>query len=54
MVDRSTRLAGALEARGFGLPRAPRHRFAPWRAVSSAFVAGSIALLLAAAWLAAR
>jgi energy-coupling factor transporter transmembrane protein EcfT len=54
MVDRSSRLASALEARGFGLPRALRHRFAPWRGVSSAFVAGSVALLLAALWLAGR
>ena len=52
MVDRSSRLASALESRGFGLPRALRHRFAPWRGVSSAVVAGSAALLLFVVWLA--
>ena len=35
MVERSARLATALESRGFALPRAPRHRFAPWRAEST-------------------
>jgi energy-coupling factor transport system permease protein len=54
MVDRSSRLAAALETRGFGLPRALRHRFAYWQGVSSAFVAGSVALLALAAWLASR
>ncbi|HWR97032.1 MAG TPA: energy-coupling factor transporter transmembrane component T [Candidatus Methanoperedens sp.] len=44
MVERSARLATALEARGFALPRAPRHRFPPWRASSTVFVAASLAL----------
>jgi energy-coupling factor transporter transmembrane protein EcfT len=44
MVERSARLAAALESRGFALPRAPRHRFAPWRAESTLCVAASVAL----------
>jgi len=43
MVDRSARLATALEARGFALPRAPRHRFPPWRRESTVLVAASLA-----------
>ena len=49
MVERSARLAAALEARGFALPRAPRHRFPPWRAESTALVAASMALAACAA-----
>jgi energy-coupling factor transporter transmembrane protein EcfT len=44
MVERSARLASALEARGFALPRAPRHRFPPWRAESTLLVAAGLAL----------
>jgi energy-coupling factor transport system permease protein len=44
MVDRSARLATALEARGFALPRAPRHRFPRWRWESTVLVAASLAL----------
>lgn len=44
MVDRSTRLASALEARGFALPRRRGHRFAPWRVESTALVATSVAV----------
>lgn len=42
MVDRSTRLAGALEARGFALPRTMRHRFPAWRGESTGLVAASL------------
>lgn len=49
MVERSTRLATALESRGFALPRAPRHRFPPWSAESTLLVAGSVALVVFAA-----
>jgi len=49
MVERSARLATALESRGFALPRAPRHRFPPWRGESTAVVAASLALAACAA-----
>jgi energy-coupling factor transporter transmembrane protein EcfT len=45
MVDRSTRLAAALAARGFALPRRRAHRFPPWRPESTVLVAASLALL---------
>lgn len=48
MVERSARLATALESRGFALPRAPRHRFATWRAESTVCVAASAALAVCA------
>jgi energy-coupling factor transport system permease protein len=43
MVDRSTRLAAALEARGFALPRRHAPRFPAWRVESSLLVAASLA-----------
>jgi len=49
MVDRSTRLAAALEARGFALPRRPAHRFPAWRAESSLLVAASLVTAVLAA-----
>jgi len=51
MVDRSARLAAALEARGFALPRRRGHRFAPWGAGSTLLVAASLALTVLAALL---
>jgi energy-coupling factor transport system permease protein len=48
MADRSTRLATALEAKGFALERPPRHRFPPWSGASTALVAASVAALAAA------
>ncbi len=51
MVDRTTRLASALEARGFALPRRPVHRFPAWRVESTLLVAASLAFsLLARTW----
>ena len=44
MVDRSTRLAAALEARGFALPRRHAHRFPAWRVESTVLVAASLAV----------
>jgi energy-coupling factor transport system permease protein len=44
MVERSARLATALEARGFALPRAPRHRFPAWRGESTVVLAACLAL----------
>ena len=44
MVDRSTRLAAALEARGFALPRRHAHRFPVWRVESTVLVAASFAV----------
>lgn len=44
MVDRSTQLALALEARGFARPRRRGHRFPPWRAESTALVGASLAV----------
>lgn len=51
MLDRSARLAAALETKGFTLPGAFRHRFAPWTREGSGLLAAS-ALLAAAAILA--
>lgn len=51
MVDRSTRLAAALEARGFALPRRQAHRFPAWRAESTLLLAGSLAVSLLAIFL---
>ena len=48
MVDRSTRLASALEARGFALPRKQAHRFPSWRVGSTVLVAASLMLAMAA------
>lgn len=45
MVDRSTRLAGALEARGFALPRRHAPRFPAWRVESTALVVLSLLLV---------
>lgn len=52
MVDRSTRLAAALEARGFALPRRLSHRFPAWRIESTVLVTASLLLVPAAifAW----
>ena len=44
MVDRSTRLAAALEARGFALPRRHAHRFHAWRVESTLLLAASFAV----------
>ena len=44
MVDRSTRLAMALDARGFALPRSRGHRFPRWGTGSTLLVAASLAL----------
>ena len=41
MVDRSARLAAALEARGFALPRRQAHRFPAWQVESTLLVAAS-------------
>jgi energy-coupling factor transport system permease protein len=49
MVDRSTRLAAALESRGFSLPRRLGHRFPPWRAESTLLVSASLAFAALAA-----
>ena len=49
MVDRSTRLATALESRGFSLPRRQGHRFPPWRLESTLLVSLSLAAAVAAA-----
>ena len=48
MVDRSTRLAAALEARGFAQPRQHTHRFPAWRVESTVLVAASLAVTLLA------
>jgi energy-coupling factor transport system permease protein len=48
MVDRSTRLAAALEARGFALPRRQAHRFPAWRVESTVLVGASLMLATAA------
>ena len=48
MVDRSTRLAAALEARGFALPRRRGHRFPVWQAESTVLVTASLLLASAA------
>lgn len=45
MVDRSTRLAAALEARGFALPRRHAHRFPAWRVESTVLVIASLVLV---------
>lgn len=50
MVDRSTRLAAALEARGFALPRRHAHRFPAWRLGSTVLVAASLMSLALLAW----
>lgn len=42
LIDRSERLAAALEARGFALPSAQRPRFPPWRIESTALVAAGL------------
>jgi len=42
MVDRSTRLAAALEARGFAQPRRHAHHFAAWRVESTVLVVASL------------
>jgi len=47
MVDRSARLAAALEARGFALPRRHAHRFPTWRVESTVLVAASLVLTVA-------
>ena len=44
MVDRSARLAAALEARGFALPRRHAPRFPAWRVESTLLLAASVAL----------
>jgi len=49
MVDRSTRLASALEARGFALPRRHTHRFPTWRVESTLLVIASFAVSALAA-----
>jgi energy-coupling factor transport system permease protein len=48
MVERSARLATALEARGFALPRTVRHRFPRWRGGSTVLVVASLALVACA------
>jgi energy-coupling factor transport system permease protein len=48
MVDRSTRLAGALEARGFALPRRHGHRFPAWRVESTLLLVASLAVTVLA------
>lgn len=45
MVDRSERLAAALEARGFALPSAQRPRFPAWRVESTLLVAASLGVV---------
>ena len=54
MVDRSTRLGAALEARGFALPRTRGHRFPPWRRESTLLVAASLAVAMLATILTIR
>ena len=49
MVDRSTRLAAALEARGFALPRRHTHRFPAWRVESTVLVVMSLTVAALAA-----
>jgi energy-coupling factor transport system permease protein len=44
MLDRSTRLAAALEARGFALPRLQAHRFPAWQVESTVLVGASLML----------
>jgi len=46
LVERSSRLAAALESRGFALPRRHRHRFPRWRRESSLLVAASLGTVL--------
>jgi energy-coupling factor transport system permease protein len=53
MVDRSTRLAAALESRGFALPRRRGHRFPPWRIESTLLLSASLAVAVLAALIAA-
>ncbi len=48
MVDRSARLAAALEARGFALPHSHTHRFPAWRVESTVVVVTSLMLVLVA------
>jgi len=48
MVDRSTRLATALEAKGFGRLRKIRHRFPAWTPESTALLGATAAFLVAA------
>ncbi len=53
MLDRSARLAAALEVKGFGLPARGRRRFEPWSGESTALAllaAATAAALLAARW----
>ena len=45
MVDRSTRLAAALEARGFALPRRQAYRFPAWQVESTVLVAASVMMV---------
>lgn len=52
MVDRSSRLAAALESRGFSRPRRRRHRFPPWRIESTLLVGASLTIAALAAILA--
>jgi energy-coupling factor transport system permease protein len=54
MVDRSARIAAALQTRGFGRAGAGRHRFAAWGAGSTALVAAGAAALAVAVALGAR
>lgn len=54
MVDRSARLATALQTRGFARARPLRHRFAPWDAASSGLTAAGVAVALLAVLLARR
>jgi energy-coupling factor transport system permease protein len=49
MVDRSTRLAAALAARGFARPRAAGPRFPPWRRASTLVASAGLALAALAA-----
>lgn len=42
LIDRSERLATALEARGYALPSAQHPRFHPWRIESTALVAAAL------------
>jgi len=45
MIDRSTRLAAALEARGFALPRRHAQRFPAWRVESTVLVVASLLMV---------